>query len=192
MKFMTFHLYTLLLILSLSVKAQTPSTPELFIKNTFQLAQKENPLANSKLKAELDSQFDFKTMSFNILGKEEAKKLSPQDLVWFEKSIQEIITKTVYPKAPEFLRGVKITYNNPIFDENKVLVPSVVTKKGEKTDVQYSLIKTGESWKIIDVSIDEESWVQSINEKMKKTIKEKGFKGVRDLLNKRIKELAKK
>lgn len=192
MKLMTFHLYTLLLIICLSVKAQTALTPELFIKNTFQLAQNENSINNAKLKTELDAQFDFKTMALNILGKEEIKKLPPQDVVWFEKSIQEIITKTVYPKAPEFLKGVKITYSAPIIDENKVLVPSTVTKKGEKTDVHYSLMKSGESWKIVDVSIDEVSWVQSINEKMKKTIKEKGWKGVRDLLNKRIKELAKK
>ena len=79
-----------------------------------------------------------------------------------------------------------------LIDENKATVPSTVSKRGEKTDVSYSLIKVGSSWKIIDLSIDEESWVKTINEKMSKTLKEKGWSGVKELLNNRVKALNKK
>lgn len=185
---------TLLLLLPVFVKAESiaPSLPEALIQNIFSLAQKEeNPLNNPKLKSELDSQFDFRLMSLNILG-DEAKKRSPADLKWFEDSIKEIITKTVYPKAPEFLRGVKITYKSTLIDDTKATVPSVVAKKGEKTDVSYTLVKSGSSWKVIDVSIDDESWVKTINDKLKKTLKEKGWSGVKDLLTTRIKTLNKK
>jgi ABC-type transporter MlaC component len=182
-----------LLLLPVFVKAENTleSTPEVLIQNIFSLAQKENPLTNSKTKNELDSRFDFHQMSLNILG-EEAKKRSSADLKWFEDSIKEIITKTVYPKAPEFLKGVKITYKNTLIDENKATVPSVVSKKGEKTDVSYKLIKNGSTWKVIDISIDDESWVNTINDKMKKALKEKGWSGVREMLNNRIKSLNKK
>ena len=185
-------IFTLLLLLPVFVKAQSNDVaPEVLIKNIFTLAQKENPLNNSKLKNELDSYFDYKQMSLNILGSE-AKQRSAADIMWFEKSIQEIITKTVYPKAPEFLRGVKITYGNTLIDGNKANVPSVVAKKGEKTDVSYLLSKNTSGWKVIDVSIDEESWVKTINVRMNKSLKEKGWNGVKELLNNRIKVLNKK
>ena len=181
-----------LLLLPVIVKAQnTDAAPEALIQNIFTLAQKDNALKDPKTKTELDSHFDFRQMSMNILG-DEAKKRTPADLKWFEDSIKEIITKTVYPKAPEFLQGVKITYKNTLIDENKATVPSVVAKKGEKTDVNYTLVKSGPTWKVIDVSIDDESWVKTINDKMKKTLKEKGWSGVKELLNNRIKALNKK
>ena len=184
---------TLLLLLPLFVKAQSTFelTPEAMIQNVFVLAQKANPLTNTQIKDELDSNFDFRLMSLNILGAE-ASKRSTTDLKWFEKAIKEIISKTVYPKAPEFLRGVKITYRNTLLDENKAVVPSTVSKRGEKTDVRYSLVKQGSSWKIIDLSIDEESWVKTINEKMSKTLKEKGWNGVKEMLDNRVKALNKK
>lgn len=184
---------TLLLLLPVFVKAQstTDVAPEALIQNIFTLAQKENPLNNPKLKTELDGSFDFKLMSLNILGSE-AKKRSASDLQWFETSIKDIITKTVYPKAPDFLRGVKITYGSTLIDGNKATVPSTVAKKGEKTDVSYSLVKSPSGWKVIDVSIDEESWVKTINDKMNKAFKEKGWAGVKELLNNRLKALNKK
>lgn len=173
-----------LLLLPVFVKAES-TLPEVLIKDIFALAQKENPLKNPTTKEALDSHFDFKQMSLNILGTE-AKSRSAADLKWFEDSIKEIITKTVYPKAPEFLQGVKITYKTTLIDENKATVPSVVAKKGEKTDVSYTLTKSGATWKVVDVSIDDESWVKTINDKMKKTLKEKGWAGVKDMLNKRV------
>lgn len=182
---------TLLLLLPVFVKAEAALTPEVLIQNIFSLAQKENPLNNPKIKAELDANFDFRQMSLNILG-DEAKNRTTADLKWFEESIKEIITKTVYPKAPEFLTGVKITYKNTFIDDKIATVPSTVAKKGEKTDVSYTLVKNGDSWKVIDVSIDEESWVKTINEKMKKTFKEKGWAGVKNLINTRVKALNKK
>ena len=59
-------------------------------------------------------------------------------------------------------------------------------------DARRIVIKVGSSWKIIDLSIDEESWVKTINERMSKTLKEKGWTGVKELLNNRIKALNKK
>lgn len=179
-----------LLLLPVLVKAETKA-PEALIQNIFSLAQKENPLNNPQTKTELDSNFDFHQMSLNILGVE-AKKRSAADLKWFGDSIKEIITKTVYPKAPDFLKGVKITYKNTLIDENKATVPSTVAKKGEKTDVNYTLIKSGDTWKVIDISIDDESWVKTINDKMTKTLKEKGWAGVKEMINNKVKALNKK
>lgn len=189
-------IFNVLLILTVFVKAQSVALadevkPQTLIENLFSIAKKDNTLSDPKLKNELDAGFDFRQMSLSILGDEAAKR-SAADLKWFETSIKEIITKTVYPKAPEFLRGVKITYRDTLIDDNKAIVPSTVSKKGEKTDVSYTMIKSGTTWKVIDVAIDEESWVKTINDKIKKSLKEKGWAGVKDLINNRVKALNKK
>lgn len=166
------------------------TTPEVLIKEVFDVAQKGNPLDNPSTMTFLDERFNFSQMAKNILGKDLLGQ-SSSEVQWFEKSIREIITKTVYPKAPDFLSNVKISYKKTIVDGEKAIVGSSVSKKGEVTDVDYvlTLDKAKNVWRVVDVAIDQESWVQTINEKMSKSYKEKGWKGVKDLLNKRIKEL---
>lgn len=176
--------------LSFPKASQAETTPEVIIKEVFDAAQEGNPLDNPNTMRFLDERFNFSQMAKNILGKDLLGQ-NLNEVQWFEKSIREIITKTVYPKAPEFLSNVKISYKKTIVDGEKAIVGSTVAKKGEVTDVDYVLMmdKTKKSWRVVDVAIDQESWVQTINEKMTKSFKEKGWKGVKDLLNKRIKEL---
>lgn len=163
-------------------------TPEELIKDIFLKTGKENLLLNAKVKEEVESHIDFKEMSKTILAEEYSKHPS-NDLKWFESTLKEIITRSVYPSAPKFLDNVKITYKKTKANETDAKVSSSVSKKGESTDVDYVLKKVGNEWKVVDVSIDEESWVKTINEKVQKTIKEKGWSGLKDLLNKRLTEL---
>lgn len=183
--------HSTLLNLTYSEEKLPPMAPEELVKNIFSVAQKENPLKNQATKKLLDSHFDFRQMSMTILG-EESKKRTQVELNWFEESIREIITLTVYPKAPEFLKNVKITYRTPLIEGQKATIPSTITKKGESTDVSYTLLKKGSDWKVVDVSIDDESWAQTINEKMLKSLKEKGWSGVKELLSNKLKDLKKK
>lgn len=179
------------------LKAQTvpvdtlQKDPQKVIETIFATAQKGNPLENKESIALLDELFNYNQLAQNILGKG-IPNLKAQDVAWFQKTIREIITKTVYPKSTDFLKNVKITYRKTQQDGNKAKVASVVQSKGEETDVVYILEKTNEErWRVVDVSIDDESWVKTINEKMMKSYKEKGWKGVKDLLNKRLSELQK-
>jgi ABC-type transporter MlaC component len=183
-------LLLLALVLNLvnhSLRAETLS-PEELIKDIFQKTGKENLLQNSKLKSEVESHIDFAEMSKAILA-EEYTKQSNGDIKWFETTLKEIITRSVYPSAPKFLENVKITYKKTKSTENDARVSSSVSKKGESTDVDYVLKKINNEWKVVDVAIDEESWVKTINEKVQKTLKEKGWKGLKDLLTKRLNEL---
>lgn len=168
--------------------AQAGIAPEDLIKDIFVKVGKENLLLNSKTKEEVELHVDFSEMTKVILG-QEAPKRSVSDIKWFESTIKEIITRSVYPSAPKFLENVKITYKKTKLNPEDAKVFSSVNKKGESTDVDYVLKKTGADWKVVDVSIDDESWVQTINEKVQKTIKEKGWGGLRDLLTKRLNEL---
>lgn len=171
---------------SASVFADT--NPEEIIKDIFARAGKENLLNNQKSREEVEAHVDFGEMTKTIL-KEEATKRSAQDVKWFEVTIKEIITRSVYPSAPKFLENVKFTYKKTQNVGELVKVASSINKKGEITSVDYLMKKTGTDWKVVDVAIDDESWVKTINEKVQKTLKEKGWSGLKDLLNKRLKEL---
>ena len=180
--------YSLFLALFIINSAFAAVTPEDLIKDIFIKVGKENLLLNLKTKEEVELHVDFNEMSKVILGKEVGKQ-SAAELKWFETTIKEIITRSVYPSAPKFLENVKITYKKTKLNTDDAKVFSSVSKKGEATDVDYLLKKIGTEWKVIDVSIDEESWVKTINEKVQKTLKEKGWSGLNDLLNKRLTEL---
>ena len=162
--------------------------PEELIKDIFSKTGKENLLLNTKVKEEVEAHIDFQEMSKSVLADEYTKR-SPSDIKWFVSTLKEIITRSVYPSAPKFLENVKITYKKTKATEKDAKVSSSVSKKGESTDVDYVLKKVDNEWRIVDVSIDEESWVKTINEKVQKTIKEKGWAGLKDLLNKRLTEL---
>lgn len=168
--------------------AQAAITPEDLIKDIFVKVGSENLLLNNKTKEEVELHVDFSEMTKVILGQEVSKR-SPVELKWFETTIKEIITRSVYPSAPKFLENVKITYKKTKQNADDAKVFSVVNKKGESTDVDYLLKKIGTDWKVVDVSIDDESWVKTINEKVQKTLKDKGWNGLKDLLNKRLNEL---
>ncbi len=162
--------------------------PEELIKDIFSKTGKENLLLNAKLKDEVESHIDFGEMAKTILAAEYGKR-SATDLKWFESTLKEIITRSVYPSAPKFLENVKISYKKTKANDLDAKVSSSVSKKGESTDVDYVLKKVNNEWKVVDVAIDEDSWVKTINEKVQKTIKEKGWNGLRDLMNKRLNEL---
>ena len=162
--------------------------PEELIKDIFLKTGKENLLLNLKLKNEVEAHIDFQEMSKTILAAEYAKHPAA-DLKWFESTLKEIITRSVYPSAPKFPENVKITYKKSKTTDSDSKVLSSVSKKGESTDVDYVLKKVNNEWKVVDVAIDEESWVKTINEKVQRTIKEKGWNGLKDLLNKRLTEL---
>lgn len=163
-------------------------TPEELIKDIFVKVGKENLLLNNKSKQEVELHIDFSEMSKVILAQEISKQ-SAVEVKWFETTIKEIITRSVYPSAPKFLENVKITYKTTKKNTDDAKVFSSVNKKGESTDVDYVLKKIGNDWKVVDVSIDDESWVKTINEKVQKTIKEKGWGGLKSLLAKRLNEL---
>jgi ABC-type transporter MlaC component len=181
-------LVLIVVALFLPLAQANTQSPEELIKDIFNKTGKENLLTNQKLKNDVESHIDFSEMSKSILADEYSKR-SSAEVKWFESTLKEIITRSVYPSAPKFLENVKITYKKTKTTETDAKVSSSVSKKGESTDVDYLLKKIGNEWKVVDVAIDEESWVKTINEKVQKTLKEKGWTGLKDLLNKRLADL---
>ena len=164
--------------------------PEEIVKKIFHLA-KDKELKNSKKQQlKIEQMFNFKVMSKDILGKNSTKQ-SPKEVDWFHQTIKGIITKTIYPKAPNFLNEVKIEYKSIEKDNSGATVYSIVKSKGEETEVNYNLKLIDSHWKVVNVIIDDESWVENISEKVETVIKKKKWKGLKKLLTKKLKELKK-
>ncbi len=186
----TFVKILIFFLLVSQAQASLSVEPEEIVKKIFQLA-KDKELKNSKKQQlQIEEMFNFKVMSKDILGKNSLKQ-SPGEVDWFHQTIKGIITKTIYPKAPSFLNEVKIEYRNIEKSNYRATVYSIVKSKGEETEVNYNLKLIDNNWKVVNVIIDDESWVENISEKVETVIKKKKWKGLKKLLTKKLKELKK-
>lgn len=181
---------TLLLLPTLAFAA--PVEPKAVVEDIFARASVPEVAADLKKQSEVNDLVDFDTLAKEALGKE-YKKVPTAEFQWFRDTIKEIITRTVYPKAPDFLKGVKITYNNVDVAKGKAgdraKVKSTVQNKADLTDVDYVLGKSGENWKVVDVSIAGQSWVESIRDQVSQVIKKKKWQGLKDAMSRRLNEL---
>jgi len=159
------------------------------VEEIFNKAAQEKVKVDQKFQNSINANVDFEAMAKAVLGKE-GKKISAKEFEWFYTTLKEIISRTVYPNAPEFLAGVKISYKNIEQKKNIIIVKSEVQNKADITEVNYSLAKAKDgSWKVIDVSFDDESWVESIKEQVSDTIKKKKWTGLKKQLNERLEKL---
>ena len=158
------------------------------IDKIFQTAKKETFATDKKSQEYVSDHFDFETMAKLILGKEE-KKQPKTEVTWFTDKIREIITKTIFKEATNFLKKVKFEHEYVDKSKTKSSILTIVKKRGEESEVITKLENRKGVWKIVDLSIDDESWTENIRTQVNNSIKEKGWKGLKDALIKRSNEL---
>ena len=171
---------------SLAAKEQVKPLP--IIQDIFTKAKSQNFRKNKKLQNQVSYYFDYEKMGLDILD-QFAIKRNKKDVSWFQNIIKDIITKTVYPEAQDFLSKVKISHEISEQSKNSIQVLTLITKRGEETEVLSFFKKLKGKWRIVNISIDDESWVENIQTQVHKTIKEKGWTGLKKSLSKRLKEL---
>lgn len=66
---------------------------------------------------------------------------------------------------------------------------STVQNKADLTEVHYKLARSGEAWKVVDVSISGVSWTESVRDQVRDVLKKKKWKGLREAMDKRLREL---
>ncbi len=165
------------------------TSPQEVVKDIFAKASLPEVAVDHSKQSEINSLVDFDALAKAALGKE-AKALPAKEVQWFRQTLQEIITRTVYPKAPDFLKDVKITYDSVQEKAGKAVVISSVQNKADLTDVVYRMQKNKDGvWKVVDVSISGLSWVESIQDQVRDVIKKKKWQGLKDAMNKRLNEL---
>lgn len=177
------------LITSSSAALASPANPQSVVEGIFTTASAPEVISDKSKQEEINAKVDYDTLAKSALGKN-FKSTSASDFAWFRDTLSEIITRTVFPKAPDFLKGVKISYDEIKEKGNRATVKSTVQNKADLTDVSYVLEKdkSGE-WKVVDVSISGQSWVESIRDQVTEVLKKKKWKGLKDSMSKRLADL---
>ena len=169
--------------------AYAAASPQEVVESIFKRASDIQVKNDSKLQNEINTSVDFERMGRMALGKE-INKIPKAEIVWFTDTLKEIITRTVYPSAPDFLKGVKIKYGNVAQKKNTASVKSTVENKSDFTDVDYLLeLQKDGAWRVVDVSLDGESWVDSIRDQVIASLKKEKWAGLKKKLSTRLAEL---
>jgi ABC-type transporter MlaC component len=174
------------------VPASAPAAigPVDVVKKIFDLAGRPEVATDAAKQAEVNALVDYDALARAALGAQ--FKVQPAaEFAWFRDTLKDIIGRTVYPKAPDFLSGVKISYKTSQSPSGKsAQVQSNVQNKADLTDVDYKLTAEKDaSWKVSDVAISGQSWVDSIREQVASVIKKKKWKGLKENMNRRLNEL---
>lgn len=180
----------ILIALAVGIQALAASTsPKEVVQDIFARASASEISSDASKQSEVNNLVDFDALAKAALGKN-SKAVPKAEQQWFRDTLREIITRTVYPKAPEFLQGVKITYDAVQEKGTKATVSSTVQNKADLTDVQYRMEKAADgSWKVVDVAISGLSWVDSIQDQVRDVLKKKQWKGLKEAMNKKLAEL---
>jgi ABC-type transporter MlaC component len=183
-------IFTILILLTFAANtfAAEKLKPLPIIQDIFTKASSREFKKSKTLQKMVSHYFDYDKMGVTILA-QFASKQSSSDISWFKNTIKGIITRTVYPEAREFLSKVKITHQLEEETKDSVQVLTLIKKRGEETEILSDFVKESSKWRIINISIDDESWVENIQEQVHKTIKEKGWIELRKSLSKRLNEL---
>jgi ABC-type transporter MlaC component len=159
------------------------------VQEIFQKAGAPEVATDSAKQNEVNAYVDYDVLARAALGKE-GSKVSAQEFAWFRDTLKEIIGRTVYPKAPDFLKDVKISYDAVELKGEKATVKSTVQNKADLTDVSYRLALSKEKgWKVVDVSISGQSWVESIRDQVSQVIKKHKWAGLKVKMTKRLNDL---
>lgn len=164
------------------------ANPQEVVQDIFTKSSQEEVIKNLEKQEEVQKHIDYDTLAKNALGKY-YKTTSKKDFDWFKLTLKQIIALTIFPKAPEFLKDVSISYSDVKEKKDKAFVSSQVQNKADFTDVSYDLKKSGEDWVVTDISIAGLSWTDSIRDQVSDVLKKKKWKGLKDLMGARLKKL---
>lgn len=183
------HLVLILFLLITSTNVfGAKETPKSVVEKIFNQAKNPKIAKDKTLQEKLNACISFAEMAKSSLGKY-VKSLTKDQFSWFQSTLKEIITETVYPEAPDFFKNVKVEYEDEEVGKARAEILSVVIEKGEETEVAYTLKLMQGKWKVVDVALDDESWIESIYEEVDEVMKKDKWKGLKSKLSKRLKEV---
>lgn len=160
--------------------------PKQVVVSIFSLAKNANISTDRKLQNKVNAMVSFDLMADKILR---GFKGAQQNKKWFTGLLREIITRSVYPESPGFLKGVKITYKKSKINGSTALIRSEIFREGETSEVDYSLKKIGGRWKVVDVSLDEESWADITREQVDAVLQNSNWDELRKKMQKRLNDI---
>lgn len=145
-----------------------------------------------KISKILDPKFDFREMSKRSLGVE-WKNLTKEQRNRFADVFGTLLEGTYISKIELMTRDtVAVTGSSKFPDTKKGVkrasVKTIVTYKGDKFPIEYKMYrKPDASWKVYDVIIENVGLVNNFRTEFRSIMKKKGFEGLMEQLNKKVK-----
>jgi hypothetical protein len=128
----------LFLFLVVSLAQAADKDPKTVVEEIFQRAGQAEVATDSALQSDVNQRVDFEAMAKAVTSK---SQIPAGEFIWFQNTLREIISLTVYPEAPNFLKGVSISYKAVEISGDSATVHSMVKKKADVTAVDYKLKK---------------------------------------------------
>ena len=146
------------------------------------------PADREKLKVIVGDAFDYDELSRQSLGKHWAER-TPAERKEFAGLYRRLIEKS-YADPKLYRKVEKIAYDGAEVTGSTATVKTTVQYKGEKSAIQYTMLRSGERWLIADMVIDDVSVVRNNRQNFYKEIAKSSYAGLVAKVKKKLAEEA--
>ncbi|NLF25242.1 MAG: ABC transporter substrate-binding protein [Deltaproteobacteria bacterium] len=138
----------------------------------------------TEMRKVIEPKFDFQQMSQLSLGSQWSS-LSAQDRAEFVKVFSDLLAKTYLSKISVVTRGM-VRISGDRVRENRALVRTMVTFKGDEFPLDYKLVNRGGEWKVYDVIIENIGLVVNYRNEFAGIIRKEKFDGLMKRLREKL------
>jgi phospholipid transport system substrate-binding protein len=140
-----------------------------------ELRKKENmEERRKKIREVVESEFDFAAMARSALAVHWAKR-SPAEQREFVQLFSTLIERTYIGKI-ELYTDETVRYANERVENGFATVDTVIaTKKGQEIVIRYSMLKSGNDWKVYDVTIEGNRLVKNYRDQFQSIIRRSSY-----------------
>lgn len=171
---------------SLLAAVPDPSTPRGVVETIIARARAlDGKDARSENARQIESYVDFKKLTEDALG-DRGKQATAAQRKEIESLLRQIITRTVYPEAPKFFRDVTIEFTSDDKSDSRAHVTSLVTKGDKRNTVEYWLADENGTYRVVDLAIEGERWVENVHDQFDDIIRKSGVPGLIGKMKKRL------
>lgn len=142
---------------------------------------KEDPVERRKILREIiDKRFNYKQMAHRALAKNWGPR-SPEEREEFTQLFRDLLERSYASKIESF-GGGEIRYMDEIIKGKYALVKTQVQQHGRYVSLDYKMILENGEWKVYDFVIKGVSMIRNYRTQFSKTLREKSFKELMEIL----------
>lgn len=177
-------MFSLLGIMMLTTPLSADDKAEIQVSMTKMIGEvtsliKDKSLTKEKRNKEIETlvspMFDFGLMGRLTLGKEQWKKISPQERKAFSKLFEERVKQSYLNKLDLYTDEV-VVVDDAVDVKNRIHLPTHLVRNNERRDIVYKFYKSKKrGWLIYDVDIIGVSIIQTYRKQFSGILKEESF-----------------
>lgn len=134
----------------------------------------------AKLREVIEPRFDFKEMAKRSLGPQ-WNQCTEQERSEFTDVFSELLART-YLSRIEYARANMVKFDGQNVKEDKAVVKTMVTHKGDTFPIDYKLLQREGQWKVYDVVVENIGLVANYRNEFAGIIRKEKFAGLMERL----------